>query len=357
LDQQIISAKDNYAGLDKWIYDGGVKKILLVCGKSIYLLKEFCKKIDEIEGKGVEVVRFHGFQPNPLYENVLDGLNVFNSESCDSIIAVGGGSAMDVAKCIKLYSEKTDIPFLVMPTTAGTGSEATRFAVIYRNGEKQSITDDSIIPQTVLMDSKALSTLPDYQKKAAMCDALCHAIESYWSVKSTEESKEYSRDAIRRIIRNIDGYLSNTEDGLSEMLIAANIAGKAINITQTTAGHAMCYKITSLFNIPHGHATILCNRVLYRWMLDNTSKCSDERGQQYLKGILDEIGIALGASDGKNGAKTLEDLFEKLELGIPAATPEQFEILKKSVNPDRLKNFPIDLDEDTIAGLYHIILR
>ena len=153
-----------------------------------------------------------------------------------------------------------------MPTTAGTGSEATRYAVIYYNDAKQSITSKSIIPSTVLMDPNALKTLPVYQRKATMCDALCHAIESFWSVNSNEESKKYSRAAIKGVLKNMQGYFENTEEGNAGMLRAAYDAGKAINITQTTAGHAMCYKITSLFGCAHGHAAILCDRVLFSWM-------------------------------------------------------------------------------------------
>ena len=186
-----------------------------------------------------------GFQPNPLYENVLSGLECYRKNSCNAIIAVGGGSAMDVAKCIKLYSNMqgdgedgsylkqkilpNEIPFLAIPTTSGTGSEATRFAVIYFNGVKQSVSDYSCIPGTVLLDAGMLKTLPQYQKKSTMLDALCHAIESFWSVNSTRESKNYSREAIEIVIKNLDAYLENKEEGNAEMLIAANTAGKAIN--------------------------------------------------------------------------------------------------------------------------------
>lgn len=114
------------------------------------------------------------------------------------------------------------------------------------------------------MDASVLKTLPDYQKKATMCDALCHAIESFWSVNSTDKSKEYSMAAIQNVMKHMDGYLANTDEGNAGMLLAANTAGKAINITQTTAGHAMCYKLTSMFSSAHGHAAILCDRVEYR---------------------------------------------------------------------------------------------
>lgn len=364
----IITPENNYRGLDEWLV--GKKKVLLVCDGSIRFLDEFNMKL---ETASTPIIRFSDFQPNPLYESVVKGVEVFRFEACDSIIAVGGGSAIDVAKCIKLYSNllgngaegswlkaeitANNIPFLAMPTTAGTGSEATRYAVIYYEGVKQSITSESFIPETVLMDPNVLKTLPLYQKKATMCDALCHAIESFWSVNSTDESKEYSRAAIQGVIEYMDGYLNNTEEGRAGMLRAANTAGKAINITQTTVGHAMCYKITSFFGSAHGHAAILCDRVLFPWMIENTENCIDLRGEEYLKKALDEIGVAMGCADAKSGADRLIEIFERLELEVPEATEGQYEELKTSVNPVRLKNHPIALDVEKIDYLYHSILR
>ena len=364
----IVTSGNNYKALDEWLMDKG--KVLLVCDSSIGFMKEFCAKMDEIR---TPVIRFSDFQPNPLYESVVEGVKRFRAERCDSIMTVGGGSAIDVAKCIKAYcrmdGEGADggfleqeikpngIPFLAMPTTAGTGSEATRYAVVYYEGKKQSVTSENFIPETVLMDPGVLKTLPMYQKKATMCDALCHAIESYWSVNSTEESKKYSRVAIKGVMENLEGYLENTEEGNAGMLMAAHNAGKAINISQTTAGHAMCYKITSLFGCAHGHAAILCDRVLYPWMVRNTDKCIDPRGSEYLTKTLDEIGQAMGCVDAQSGAEKLAELFEKLHLEIPEATEEQYDELTAGINSVRLKNHPVVLTEEKIKRLYHGILR
>ena len=371
--QRIITAYGNYNGFDAWIKEAGGKRILMVCDGSIWYQEAFNNHLEEIKKLGVEIFRFQDFQPNPLYENVQNGVKQFRKEHCDAIIAVGGGSAIDVAKCIKLYGNlygdgengawltseyvENDIPFLAMPTTAGTGSEATRYAVIYYDGKKQSITNDCFIPDTVLMDPAVLSTLPLYQKKATMCDALCHAIESFWSVNSTDESKKYSRTALQGVIKHMEGYLANNEEGRAGMLRAANMAGKAINITQTTAGHAMCYKITSLFGVAHGHAAVLCDRVLFSWMVENTDRCIDSRGKEYLEKSLDEIGRAMNCDGSKSAAHKLMEIFNKLELEVPTATDEQFIELKTSVNPVRLKNHPIALDGETIDILYHRILN
>lgn len=364
----IITAEDNYKELDEWLK--GNKKVFLVCDDSIRFLENFNKKLDEI---AIPMVRFSDFQPNPLYESVVKGVTLYRTEGCDSVIAVGGGSAIDVAKCVKLYSSfhgsgengtwlredivPNDIPFLAMPTTAGTGSEATQYAVIYYNGVKQSVTSESFIPGTVLMDPNTLRTLPLYQKKATMMDALCHAIESFWSVNSTDESKKYSKSAIEEVLDHMEGYLVNTKEGNAGMLRAAHKAGLAINITQTTAGHAMCYKITSLFGCAHGHAAILCDRVLFPWMINNTNKCIDSRGEEYLMKTMDEIGKAMGCVDAKSGAEKLKCIFENLQLEIPTAAEVQYEELKTSVNLMRLKNYPIALDINTIDALYHDILR
>lgn len=83
-------------------------------------------------------------------------------------------------------------------------------------------------------------------------------IESWWSVNSTEESREYSRNALNILMFNMKNYLANKDDGNAEMLVASNYARKAINITQTTAAHAMSYKLTLLYGIPHGRAVFLC---------------------------------------------------------------------------------------------------
>ena len=368
--QTIFRCHSPYTGLDTWLTDHNVKNLLLVCGASAAGLKinEYFNTLTE--RTGIKVTRFSDFSPNPVYESVAAGVDVFRNRACDAVIAVGGGSAMDVAKCIRLFSNMDSsrnyleqvivpngIPFLAMPTTAGTGSEATRFAVIYYKGAKQSVTDLSCIPDAVLFDSTVLETLPLYQKKATMMDAFCHALESFWSVNSTPESKSFSREAIRLILTHMDAYLANKPEGNEGMLLAANIAGKAINITQTPAGHAMCYKITSLFGTAHGHAAALCCRELFPWMIKNTGSCIDQRGADYLLNTLHEIADAMGCGTPQEASDRFDAIFDELELTVPEASPSQFAELRTSVNPQRLRNHPVLLDEQAIDLLYHRILK
>lgn len=369
--QQILTASANYAELDEYFIQSGVKRILLVCDEAFRFLR-IKDYFDTLEARlGIHVVPFSDFRPNPLYGSVVEGVNLFHAEDCELIAAVGGGSAMDVAKCIKLYSNMdnsknylkqtivpNDVPLFAVPTTAGTGSEATRYAVIYYNGTKQSVTDDSCIPSTVLFDASVLKTLPIYQKKSTMMDALCHAVESFWSVNSNEESMEYSRTAIEMIIANKDSYLANEESGNANMLKAANIAGKAINITQTTSGHAMCYKLTSLYGIAHGHAAALCDNELILYMLTHSADCIDPRGEAHLQKVLNAIAAAMGCETPEQAAEKFSAILSELELSAPKVTsPEDIDILKTSVNPERLKNHPVRLTVRTIENLYKQILN
>ena len=317
-------------------------------------------------------VLYNKVKPDPTSAQVEEMVNFYHEHNCDSIIAIGGGSCIDAAKAMAARiarPEKSladmngvmkvgrEIPFFIaIPTTAGTGSEATRFAVIYYNGEKQSVAHESAIPKCVVFDTSSLETLPLYQKKATMLDALCHAIESMWSVNSTDESKEYARKAIDIIINNKDKYLSQDKSVNALMFEAANYAGKAINITQTTAGHAMSYKLTSLYNVAHGHAAALCLRKLFPYMINHMEKCIDKRGTEYLAGSYEQIACAMGCKDVSEAALKFDELFKSLELDIPVAKEEDYEILKNSVNVTRLKNNPIELDTDTIDMLYHQIL-
>ena len=369
--QTVITAERGYAVLLEYLKKAGMKKILVVCGNSCGKLNVGKFLEERIRQNQIDAVYFRDFAPNPDYSSVVKGVDVFHANACDSILAIGGGSAMDVAKCIKLYvtmpqgsdyiHEKiipNDIPFIAVPTTAGTGSEATRFAVVYYNGEKQSVTDVSGIPQAVLFDASVLDSLPPYQRKSTMMDAFCHAVESFWSVNSTDESKAFARSAIRLILDNRDSYLANDSAGNKNMLEAANLAGKAINISQTTAGHAMCYKLTGLYKIAHGHAAALCVCALWPYMIAHKEDCADSRGAGYLSQMFGELAACMGERTPETAAEKFKKFVDSLALGKPSVQSDNdFEILKKSVNPVRLKNNPVGLDSKAISSLYTSILK
>ncbi len=322
---------------------------------------------------------FSGFTPNPLYEQVSNGIELLKSSNCDTILAIGGGSAIDVAKCIKLAllakegnaslipplvntrveCDGSKLPLIAIPTTAGTGSESTHNAVMYYEGAKQTVTNDGVLPDYAVLEPSVLKTLPLYQKKCTMMDALCQGIESWWSVNSTEESYEYSRKTIELIMVNWRKYIfENDDEAAAQIMLAANFGGRAINITQTTAAHALSYKITSLYKLPHGHAVAVCLPEIWDYMINHMDKCIDKRGQVYLKCIFNDIANTMGAGNPSEAIDIFRDMMMQMELISPIANKheEELSVLSTSVNPVRLKNNPVELDQTVIVSLYDSII-
>lgn len=329
-----------------------VSKLLFVHGKSYSKLQ-----LDDLLDLKVDYVEFTEFTPNPDVVDINKGLDIFLKENCDAILVIGGGSAIDVAKTIKLYSGK-DIPLIASPTTAGSGSEVTRYAAVYKDGVKQSLTDDKMIPDFYILDGNTIKSLPIYHKKASLMDALCQAIESMWSVNSNDISKGYSKDAIQEIMSLYKLYIyDNDFDVYPRIMAAANLAGKAISITQTTSAHAMSYKLTTMYGIAHGHAVMSCIPYIWDYMIDNLDKCIDPRGRDYVQGVFDEIADLLEVNTPKDAAEFLRRLYNELELDKPSTINENdINELASSVNLTRLRNNPVELDEEALTMLYRKIV-
>lgn len=231
---------------------------------------------------------------------------------------------------------------------------------MYYEGAKQTVTNDGVLPDYAVLESSVLKTLPLYQKKCTMMDALCQGIESWWSVNSTEESYEYSRKTIELIMLNWRKYIfENDDEAAAQIMLAANYGGRAINITQTTAAHAFSYKITSLYKLPHGHAVAVCLPEIWEYMIGHTDKCFDSRGKEYLADIFAKISHAMGCDNPEQAIAEFRQMMEDLELKNPAAEnrEEELKYLSTSVNPVRLKNNPVDLDIVVIKFLYSIIVK
>lgn len=354
----------------------GVTKVFVVSDSSF----PYLNIKDDIENMGCPHVMFSDFTPNPLYEQVCKGIDLFQITKCDCILAVGGGSAIDVAKCIKLavLAEEgnaaiipplvslqlpingSKIPFIAIPTTAGTGSESTHNAVMYYEGAKQTVTNDGVLPDYAVLEPSVLKTLPLYQKKCTMMDALCQGIESWWSINSTDESKVYSKNTVELIMAHWRKYIiENDDEAAAQIMLAANYGGWAINITQTTAPHAMSYKITSIYKLPHGHAVAVCLPEVWKYMLEHPEECIDKRGSEYLMGVFDKISRSMGVDTPEEAIALFREMMKAMELGNPVSDNREndLETLASSVNSVRLKNNPIGLKEVIIYELYNNIVR
>jgi len=338
------------------------KKVFLVTGKSSYE-KSGAQKIMESLLKGTPYFRFSEFEKNPKLEDVEKGIALFNKENCELTIAIGGGSAIDIAKLINSLSkvqgnlEKTiranrldqkPFPFAAIPTTAGSGSEATHFAVMYINGEKYSFAHKYILPEYVFVDSQFTYSMKAYLTACTGADAFCQAVESMWANEGNTESKEYAKKAIQLVWNNLEGAVVNNDHASKDAVIeGAYWAGKAINISKTTVSHALSYKMTSLFGVPHGHAVALT--------LVHVMKANYEYAQEDIQRILSLI----NAKNLSDGVAKIEKFWERIglcmklsQLGI-----EENQISKLSnCNLERVKNNPAMLTKEDIEKLFRSIL-
>jgi len=362
-EQSVLKGKDS---LDSILETLKIKKLFVVHDKSLPKL-DISRAIEKLP---LPILKFSSFSVNPRYDEVCNAAHVFSNSDCDAIIAIGGGSVIDVAKCARLFAglsredylipEKysdSDIPFIAVPSTAGTGSESTRFAVIYKDNEKLSITHNSLLPNYAILVPENLDSLPQYQKKCTFLDALCQAIESWWSVNSTEESVTCSRKAIEFLLKSYEAYLKGDNSVNHDMLLGANYSGKAINITQTTAPHALSYKLTSIFNLPHGHSVAICLPVVWQCMLDNMDKICDIRGVNHVFNTFSDIAIAMGYGGSGEAIAGFSDILQKIDITPPTGvSSEVIDELTRSVNQKRLKNSPIAFNSEMIRQVYKNVL-
>ena len=252
--EDIVSVlRDILAGID-------AKHVFVVHGKGSYTACGAAAILQEAS-RGLTVSEFVDFSVNPKDEEAQQGVQQLLAAQPDLIIAVGGGSAMDMAKLIRHYAAEQgyQVPLVAIPTTAGTGAEATHFAVVYREGVKHSVEADDILPDTVVLYPPFTYSNSAYLTACTGFDALAQAIEAFWNHNATEESREYSERAMSLIYKQLPACIAHPEQTelRDELLQGAYWAGRAINITKTTAPHAFSYAFTSHYNYPHGHAVAL----------------------------------------------------------------------------------------------------
>lgn len=301
---------------------------------------------------------FNGYSPNPKYEEVVAGVAQFNAHEADVIIAIGGGSCLDVAKAIKLFSKLNpsinylkqkpifvNTPLIAVPTTAGTGSEATRYSVIYENGEKQSLTHDCLFPDFVISDASFLHDLPEYHRRASLLDAFCQAIEGFWAKASNAEAKEYSRKALLLFLHSYKHYLAGHPFVNPRIMKVAYLAGKSINLTATTAPHAMSYKLTSITGIAHGHAVSVTLPYVYEFMVNHIGEDKE------LNNTFDNLANVFDTTKDKLG-DVFKGIISEFEMETPVINDQQLEELVDAVNIERLGNNPVYLSKNDLKYVY-----
>jgi alcohol dehydrogenase class IV len=349
------------------------KRIFLVHGKTSYDTCGARERITETLSR-FSVCHFDEFSPNPKNEDIQKGIDLFNRFIPDVIIAVGGGSVIDTAKLIKFFAankikpyewpsifrttNNAGSPLIAIPTTSGSGSEATHFAVLYIGKRKYSVADQTILPDVAIIDPELTISQSTYLRASAGLDAFCHAIESLWSIHSNIESKRYAKFALKRILPHLVQSVKNPRpaDRLA-MIEGANLAGKAINISKTTAAHAISYPITSYFGIDHGQAVAITLPELLEYNAAITENdCLDPRGNSYACETMNEILNTLNVKHHWEARKKIQQLIEDVgletRLGSLNLGPEDVKLIVINVlHSDRLGNNPRRIDENAIKEI------
>lgn len=251
--------------------EGKGSKALIVTDPFMIKFGNVAKVAAALEAHHIDYTVFDGVTGEPSDKMVSAGVEAYKNNGCDFLIALGGGSPMDTAKSIGVmvasgankisdFMHKTinvNVPYLVaVPTTAGTGSEATQFTIINdtENNVKMLLAGPSVLPALAVVDPAFTMTAPPSVTANTGVDALCHAVEAYTSRKAQPLSDTFALSAIKRIHKNlpicyVDG---KNEQARMQMALGATEAGIAFNNSSVTIVHGMSRPIGALFHVPHG---------------------------------------------------------------------------------------------------------
>ena len=323
--------------------------------------------------------RFTHFELNPKLVDVERGIEAYRESAPDFVIALGGGTAIDLAKLIgslAVQSEDArDIamgrcsinvagkPLMAIPTTAGTGSEASHFAVIYIGGNKYSVAHSSLLPDYAVVDSRLTESLPRRVTAATGLDAFCQAIESIWSVGATDESIKYATEAAELAFENlITAANSPTPAARHAMCRASYLAGKAINISKTTASHAISYALTSLHGVPHGMAVAISLAPMLAFNAEvSDADCNDPRGATAVRERIARIVQCLGAENVPESCRAINELLDRIDCpasltDVGVKNSEDLNVIVDSVNFERLSNNPRRATREQLLEVLNQIL-
>ncbi len=206
--------------------------------------------VGSLDAAGVDARVFSATEPEPPLDNVIDAVVFSGDNRCDIVIGLGGGSAIDVAK---MTAAELKRPRIMIPTTAGSGSEVTHEAVLKVDGEKRAFVDPAMVPDVAIVDPDLMETMPVRLVAACGMDALAHAIESRDSRKSSLLVRALAGEGYRLIRGNLRGAVEGIPAALEAMSLGSLLAGMAFGNSGTSLCHALSYPLTNL-GTPHGLA-------------------------------------------------------------------------------------------------------
>ena len=370
---------DGMDGVGELLYEKGISRVMTVTDKGIRSIGLTASLEKSLEKYGVGCVIFDGTLPNPTSDNVEAAVKMYTEAKCEALVAFGGGSAIDCAKAVGarivrpskplskmqgLLKVQRKLPlFIAIPTTAGTGSEATVASVIVdsKTRHKYVINDFCLIPEYALLDATLTVGLPKHLVATTGMDALTHAIEVYIGKAMTKKTRAASERAIELIFENIEKVYEGGEplplrlERSKKMLEASYLAGVAFTRSYVGYVHAVSHTLSGRYNTPHG----LANAVLLPHVLRAYGDCVTKP----LARLARKLGLAdAGVSD--SIAKDIlishiEGMNER--MGIPTSLPEikkedipeMARLADKEAHP--LYPTPCLYDAKELETLYHLV--
>jgi alcohol dehydrogenase len=285
--------------------------------------------MESLEQEGLSMVLYTGVTPNPTVDDVMTGVDLYQQEHCNALVAVGGGSPIDCAKGIGIVcSNRRNIlefegvdmvqapmpPLVCVPTTGGTSADVSQFAIIRNTVErvKFAIISKSVVPDIALIDPLTLTTMDPYLTACTGLDAITHAIEAFVSTASSSMTDLHALEALRLLSRNLIRSIKNPQDleARSQVMQGSLQAGLAFSNAILGATHAMAHSLGGALDIPHGE----CNAMLLDHVIDFNYDTAPER---FLL-IAEAMGLDLrGIEPHKKRRALIEQVRElKREAGI-----------------------------------------
>ena len=309
----------------------GYKKALVVTDKNLVKVGITQKVLDVLDQANISYEVFSDLKPNPTVQSVQAGVARFHDIQADSLIAVGGGSAIDVSKAIGIIATNPEfadvvslsgtadtknrsIPIIALPTTAGTAAEVTINYVITDEGTqtKMVCVDPHDIPVLAIVDTELMAKMPASVAASTGMDALTHAIEGYITKASWVMSDMFHLKAIQMIFANLEKAVNQKdEDAINNMGIAQYIAGMGFSNVGLGIVHSMAHQLGAVYDTPHGVANALLLPYVMKY---NGEVCSDK---------FKEIGTAIGLNvDGLSKEEIITTLVDAVrDLGVKVGCP------------------------------------
>lgn len=338
----IYSGENSLENIKKIISDNGVNKIAIFTDKGIENAGLLNYPMSFIKETGIETIILDELPPEPTYIQVQNLVDKFKESKADFIIAVGGGSVMDTAKLASVLATnkygvhelldnsslaKKSIKTLMIPTTAGTGAEATPNAIVAvpEKELKIGIVNEEMISDYVILDPIMIKNLPRKIAAATGVDALAHAIECFTSNKANPFSDIFALEALDMILNNIVQACDHSEamDAKNKMLIASFYAGVAITASGTTAVHALSYPLGGKYHIAHGVSNAILLAPVMRF---NEPVCREKFAKVYDRCIHENKTCTTVEEKSQFIIKLFEKIIKHLDIptslstfGVPAS--------------------------------------